>query len=386
MARPAKVWYRADIGWWMITLGGEKTRLVQGPNDDHHRELAEEKYVELRKLRRLTPDAVNARTADIAEAFLKHSRLHFAADTHRVNKYYVQILAESCGLILARDIKPHHIQRMIDERVDPGRERKPKERAWGETTIYNARKAAYRVFSWAAEQKLLPENPLAGMKRPKPRPRQRAITEAEFKQLYDNAGGPLKDLLLALYMTGARPKEVRDLKWEHVREDRWVLPEHKTAKSTGRPRVIFLNDDMKAVMARLRGNGHEYVFLNTEDQPWTRNALRLQVWRIKTKLKMPKDVCAYLCRHGFGTRAILSGVSGPTLAELMGHTSQDMISKVYVHLADQHQHLQRAVNSISGLSTLAPDASHPVRKRAKPGPNAKKPGRKPRASEAPPRT
>ena len=75
MARPAKVWYRADIGWWMITLGGEKTRLVQGPDDDHHRELAEEKYVELRKLRRLTPDAVNARTADIVEAFLKHSRL-----------------------------------------------------------------------------------------------------------------------------------------------------------------------------------------------------------------------------------------------------------------------------------------------------------------------
>ena len=384
MARPAKVWYRADIGWWMITLGGQKTRLVQGPDDDHHRELAEEKYVALRKLRRLTPDAVNARTADVVEAFLKHSRLHFAADTHRVNKYYLQILAESCGQTLARDIKPHHVQRMIDERVDPARERGPKERVWGETTIYNARKAAHRVFSWAAEQKLLPENPLAGMKRPKPRPRQRAITDAEFQQLYDNAGGPLRDLLLALYLTGARPKEVRDLKWEHVRDDRWVLPEHKTAKSTGRPRVIFLNDDMKAMMARLRGNGHEYVFLNTEDEPWTRNALRLQVWRIKTKLKMPKDVCAYLCRHGFGTRAILSGVSGPTLAELMGHASQDMISKVYVHLADQHQHLQRAVDTISRPPTPAQDDRHPARKRAKPGPHAKKPGRKPRAAASPP--
>ena len=50
--------------------------------------------------------------------------------------------------------------------------------------------------------------------------------------------------------------------------------------------------------------------------------------RIRTKLGMADDVCAYLCRHGFGTRAILNGVDGPTLAELMGHSSQDMISKV----------------------------------------------------------
>ena len=78
--REHHVEHRADIGWWMITLGGEKTRLVQGPNDDDHRELAEEKYVELRKLRRLSPEAVVSRTADVVEAFLLHSRLNHAAD------------------------------------------------------------------------------------------------------------------------------------------------------------------------------------------------------------------------------------------------------------------------------------------------------------------
>ena len=55
MARPNKVWYRSDIGWWMVTLGGEKVRLVTGPKDDHHRQLAEEKFVELRKMRRIAP-------------------------------------------------------------------------------------------------------------------------------------------------------------------------------------------------------------------------------------------------------------------------------------------------------------------------------------------
>ncbi|MFM8270778.1 MAG: tyrosine-type recombinase/integrase [Gemmata sp.] len=318
MGRPAKVWYRADIGWWMITLGGEKTRLVQGPNDDDHRELAEEKYVELRKLRRLSPEAVVSRTADVVEAFLLHSRLNHAADTYRGHKYYCQLFAEHCGQVLARDLKPHHVTAWVtamqsEKRVLAGRAEKDRlreelpvgerhkaggnPRRWGPTSVYNARKTAYTVFSWAAKEKLLPNNPLVGMPRPKPQPRQRAITDDEFHKLHDNAGGPLQDVLTALYHTGARPKEIRDLVWEHVRDDRWVLPQHKTAKTTGKPRVIFLNEQMRAMMERLKGNGSTHVFLNTEDKPWTQGALQQQVWRIKTKLGLADDLCAYLCRQ-----------------------------------------------------------------------------------------
>ncbi|HEX4610981.1 MAG TPA: site-specific integrase [Urbifossiella sp.] len=376
MSRPARPWHRKQTGWWMVEIGGKQEKLVEGPKDEKHRVLAEEKFVELRKLRRMAPEEVGSRTADLIEAFLRHSRLHFAADTHRMNKYYLQILAEACGQVPAREIKPLHVQRMIDDRVDPERKRERNEKAWGETTVYNARKAAFRVFSWAAEQKIIPDNPLAGMKRPKPKPRQRAITDAEFWQLYGNAGGPLRDLLLALYLSGARPKEVRELTWDKVGEDRWTLPEHKTAKKTGKPRVIFLPKELIELMGRLRAErqtGH--VFLNTEGQPWTMDALRQQVARIRAKLGMSKDVTAYLCRHGFGTRAILSGVDGQTLAELMGHTSQEMISKVYVHLADQHQHLKDAVNKINGASMPSQALPRSTRKRAIPV-NPKKPGPK----------
>ena len=75
---------------------------------------------------------------------------------------------------------------------------------------------------------------------------------------------------------------------------------------------------------------------------------------------------AYLCRHGFGTRTILSGVDGATLAELMGHGSQEMISKVYVHLADQPQHLHAAVGKINATSTPSPAEPGSARKRARP--------------------
>lgn len=404
MARPSKVWYRSDIGWWMITLAGEKVRLVQGPKDKEYEQLAQEKYGEILKLRRQAPQSVTVRTVDVIEAFLGWSRSNLAPDTHRVNRYYLQLFAEHCGQVLARELKPHHVttwisvmqspERVARERTaweEARRKAKPGERrklggaprAWGETAVYNARKLAFRVFSWAKEEGLMPDNPLAGMKRSKPSPRQRALTDEEFQKLYEYAGGPFKDFLRALYLTGARPKELRDLKWTQVKEDRWVLTKHKTARKVVKPRVIFLDGEMGAMMTRLRDNGSEWVFLNTEGQPWTMNAVRLQVWRLKKKLDLAEDVCAYLCRHGFGTRAVMNGVNPAVVAELMGHSSLEMVAKVYVHLADQHGHLSEAVTQINSSSTPAPDAPGPAPRRARPV-NSKKPGRKKKAQESAP--
>ncbi len=400
MARPAKVWYRSDIGWWMVTLGGEKTRLLQAPNDEKHRILAEEKFVELRKLQRVAPQASTSRTADVIESFLQWSRQHLSEETHRVNQYYCQLFAEHCGTVPARDLKPFHVTAWIAVMRDPKRveqeiERRKREiqagniekryqgrppKVWGESTAHNARVAAFRVFSWAKDEGVLTENPLAGMKRPKPPSRQRAMSEDEFTKLHENAGGPFADYLSALRETGARPKELRDLLWTQVEEDKLVLTKHKTSRKVKKARVIILTEAMRAMIQRLRGNGHTHVFLNTEGQPWTMNAVRLQMTRLRERLGLAKDLCAYLCRHGFGTRAILNGVNPLVVAELMGHNSLEMVSKVYVHLADEHAHLKQAVEKVTPSSTLATDASDSVRKRAKPV-NPKKSGPKTKRGE-----
>jgi integrase len=123
-----------------------------------------------------------------------------------------------------------------------------------------------------------------------------------------------------------------------------VLTQHKTAHATGKPRVIFLTKPMQKLMRVLRAtSSSDYVFLNARKKPWTVNAIRLRINRIKKKSALAKDVCAYLLRHAWGTNAILNGVDPITVAACMGHSSLDMISKVYVHLADKHTHLQDAM-------------------------------------------
>ena len=395
MPRPTKVWFRSDIGWWMVTLAGVKTRLIKGPDDAHHRQLAEEKFVELRKLERTQPHLPTARTADLIDAYLAWSRTHLSADTHRVNRYYGQSFAEHCGIVAARDIKPFHVTKWIHTMADPVRVEREKARrkaeleagavtrkdqggeprVWGESTAHNARVAAFRVFSWARDEGVLAENPLAGMKRPKPAARRRAMTEDEFQKLHAAAGGPFADYLFALRETGARPNEARELMWEHVRPDRWVLTKHKTSRKVHKDRVVILTDAMQAMMARLRGGGVGHVFLNTEGKPWTKNAVRLQMTRLREKLGLADDLTAYLARHGFGTRAILNGVNPAVVAELMGHSSLEMVAKVYVHLPGAH--LKQAVEAISP-ATPARVSPGPVPKNSPPV-NPKKSGLKAKA-------
>jgi len=153
-----------------------------------------------------------------------------------------------------------------------------------------------------------------------------------------------RSLLFALRQTGARPQELRELTWKDVRPDHLLLWEHKTEGSTREPRIIHLTPCMQRFFAVVRKRSKsDHVFLNGRGKPWTTNAVRLRVMRLKDKLGLSDDVCAYLIRHAFGTNAILNGVDVVTVSELMGHASTEITTGVYVHLAEQKSHLQKAV-------------------------------------------
>jgi integrase len=315
----------------MTTLGGTKIRLAQGRSG---RALAEQRFHELKATQSRPSNATDARIADIIDDFLAWSQTHRAAETNRNHIWYGQKFSEHIGYLKATELRPIHLTRWIDEQ------------SWGQTTQRNARRSIYRAFSWAVEEGLLRQNPLLGMKCPSARTRQRAMTDEEFRALMRGSKHDFKALLYSLRQTGCRPKEARMLTWGQVHDDRWMLLQHKTAHKTHTVRVIYLTKPMQRLMCVLRGksdrNPAEPVFLNARQQPWTGNAIRLRIQRLKEKLRLSTDLCAYLARHAFGTSAILRGVDPVTVATLMGHRSLEMVSRVYVHLAGEHAHLQEA--------------------------------------------
>jgi integrase len=182
------------------------------------------------------------------------------------------------------------------------------------------------------------------MRREKPKSKRRCLTEEEYCSLLRGARRPFRIFLWSLMETGARPCELRRLTWAEVEHDRLTIKVHKTAKKTGNDRVIYLTERMRRRISQLRERSNSpYVFVNSRGVPWTENAIRLQIDRIKKRNGLANDVCAYMIRHTFATWALIRGVDPATLAELLGHTSTDMIMKVYLHLADQKLHMLTAV-------------------------------------------
>jgi integrase len=313
MARPNKIWFRKDVGWWMVTLDGRKLRLADGRGN---RKLAERKFHEFKAVAAKPADRSDARVADVIDAFLAWSKLHRSEETNRNHGWYGQSFAEHSGYLQASGLKPIHVTRWVDGH------------GWGQTTQRNARRSIYRAFSWAVEEGILPTNPLAGMKCPAALARQRTMSDAEFRTLLKGSPTDFKTLLFALRMTGCRPKEARTLTWDMVAGDRWVLPKHKTAHATRKSRVIYLNGPMvKLMVVMKRTASAKHVFLNARGQPWSRDAVRQRIDRLRKKLNLRVDLCAYEARHAFGTAAVVNGVDVATVAELMGHSSLEMVSR-----------------------------------------------------------
>jgi site-specific recombinase XerD len=96
------------------------------------------------------------------------------------------------------------------------------------------------------------------------------------------------------------------------------------------------------------------VFLNEDGQPWTSNALRCRMKRLRERAGIApdengEDIVMYTNRHSYATTAVASGVSDRRLAELMGHTDTKTTQR-YIHLA--HSDLHKA--ALQATATIFP--------------------------------
>lgn len=183
MARTPRAWFRKQTGWWMVTLGGKQHKLAEGREN---KQLAQKKSHELSLLVAEAPESSDMRVASVCDAFLVWSARHQAAETYRGYSFYVQSFCEACGYLPVADLRPHHVTKWMDS--------KP----WGPTSQFNAVRSAQRVFNWAAKERLLPQNPIKGMERPRQKSRNSYITNEEFRAFRRGAAPAFRVLLLAL--------------------------------------------------------------------------------------------------------------------------------------------------------------------------------------------
>jgi integrase len=204
--------------------------------------------------------------------------------------------------------------------------------------------AVARVYTWASsDAELLPEHrPTRGVKKPAIEHRSRVMTAAEHARLLEACtSADLRDFLQVLRTTGARPGELRGLRWHEIDWTRrlFILRKHKTSTTTKEPlpRIIPFNTEVEAILhRRQKQTSSAHAFTNSCGRSWTARALAKAFWSTRQRAGLGPDeagevLVAYSARHTLLTAAARSGASSAQLQALAGWSSPAMAS-VYVHL------------------------------------------------------
>ena len=131
-----------------------------------------------------------------------------------------------------------------------------------------------------------------------------------------------------LKFTGARLREILDLKWEFIDYELGVLhlPKSKTGAKT-----IYLNPLALEVLDRIiKQKDNPYVFCGVKQgQP----IINIQKpWRRIRAMADLDDVRLHDLRHTFASVAVMNGMSLPIVGALLGHSKPQTTAR-YAHLA-----------------------------------------------------
>lgn len=285
---------------------------------------------------------MNILLADLAQRFFAFIETKNAPGTRYYYRLHINRFVAAVGNMPVADLRKHHLLE------------------WGK--CWHSIQSVQRLFNWACgEMEIIERNPFSTVKRPRPGRRRRVLERSQVVKMTRLAAPDLRAFILAMRETIARPQEVRALKWEYLRWDaatmtreealvsgeaRFELLEYKARErrlDPDAPRVILITARLGRFLCRLlrrRPDALGYVFLNSQKLPWTSNALRLRVRRLRDRAKLVADargekIVAYTLRHTGATQACINGVPDRILAELMGHTSTRTTAR-YQHLSYEH--------------------------------------------------
>lgn len=187
------------------------------------------------------------------------------------------------GRMQVAAIKPQHVRRYLDERVDkkgkPARVRATREKALLSLLCTAARE--YGVFHGA--------NPCAGIKGWKSK-RTRYITDAEFQLIHDAAPPPVQDALQIALATGQRPADVRKMLRSDIRDGVLWVEQGKTKQRLG----VTVEGVLKAAIDRSKARAAAahvstlHLVTNADGQPYNEWTLRAHI-RAAAKAAGVKD-------------------------------------------------------------------------------------------------
>lgn len=343
-----KPYYRKDRKAWYVKSSDGRTQTFLDVDEAK----AYDAWHEMQRLGNLSHPHVTFAT--VADRYLIWAELNIARKTY--HGYAADLLkaVADFGAVKVRDLKRHHVTDWLD-----------RETTWGTWARRRGGAAVTRALNWAVEQGHLTSSPIGKLGLPKGERRDVLISEGVHEQMMQSQDGGrqpgeriknlgrraisrdgcIRPVLIALRHSGTRPGMVAAVTAEDVSPhlDAWILKQHKTRKSTGKPLIIQLSPCLQTLTRILLANRTSGpLFLNSKGTKWTSDAIQRRIANMEKKLGLPEGTVAYAYRHTWTTNAILNGVNVATVATMLGHKDLRMLMDHYAHLEKVPDHLRDA--------------------------------------------
>lgn len=178
----------------------------------------------------------------------------------------------------------------------------------------------------------------------------RPASSAEYVALMRSGSRPLRRALFFLRRTGARTKEMRELRWKCVILDVTspfiLIVKPKAFRRTGKSRKIGLDTATANWLRAMRrgASDEDFVFTNCDGTPWERRVFSRHLRRYAERIGLDEGaesrVSAYCLRHSYTVDAIEGGATTREIADQLGHSTTAMIDAVYgKHTRHREGHL-----------------------------------------------
>ncbi len=194
------------------------------------------------------------------------------------------------------------------------------------------------AFNEAIRQEIIDKNPVNFAKKPTVRnKKKKPFTLLQMHYLLNNAKGELKTFLYFAFFTGARPNEILGLNWEDINDgsvyiQRTIIGRNlSNSPKNGKCRKLAMMKPLKDfIKTRERGRNLQKVVSLTYSSA-SREFKKL------IKLAGYEKTSLHVTRHTF-TSLLLQARESPSLVQyFLGHSSLNMINKVYAHyIEDEH--------------------------------------------------
>jgi integrase len=340
--RKPSVRWRADRGYWYVTLDKQRRVLAVGKENRDFAEKAFARLLAERDRRHAMPGTVAAAVED----YLSH-----VSDTKspKTLENYSFLLNSFLSYENNATMQMAEFRKSDVERFTAAMKHN-----WSQTTRHNCVETIRTFLKWFEEENagLTPfaRKSLNKIGRAKRRHNQFGITTREQ---FDTIIAAVKskhfrDFLTYCFATGCRPGEAAKIQRKHVDKEFVVTfqPEECSSKKTGgvgECRIIYAEQIGLEVLKRLcDGKGpDDYIFVNKNNTTWTKGSMYEHFAIIKRKTGLP--VYPYSTRVGFISRKLEEKMPINIIASLVGHRDTTIISKHYDVFSKRRDVLQQAL-------------------------------------------